>query len=308
MEYSKLSSRRDNHINIYTLRERFRKLGIHAIMVTIAILSLFPAALIISGSFSSNDAIINSGYRLWPQDFSMDAYTFLFKQPEQIRQSYLVSTATTLIGTCLGLLFSAMFAYAISRSTFRLRNILAFIVFFTLLFNGGMVPLYILVTKYLNLRDTIWALILPLLINPFFILILRTFFKDLPQDYIDAAMVDGAGEWRIFFQIAAPLAKPALATIGMFYLLVYWNDWFHALLFINKPELMPLQYTLHQILANVQFIQQNMQTISSADINLMLVETIRMAMAVIAAGPATIAFLFFQKYFVRGLTIGGLKG
>jgi putative aldouronate transport system permease protein len=219
-----------------------------------------------------------------------------------------VSGLVTAIGTVSGTLFTAMLAYAISRQDFIFRKLFSFLVFFTLLFSGGLVPLYILVTNYLKINNTIWSLILPLMINPFFVLVMRTFFKEIPQEYIDAAMLDGAGELGIFFRIVTPLAKPAFATIGMMYLLIFWNDWYSALLFITEPELYPLQFMLHQVLANVQFLQQNIHNVTSFDLANLMIETMRMAMAVIAAGPVTLVFLFFQKYYVRGLTVGGLKG
>ena len=288
-------------------RERLFRFYIHLSLLAVAFLYLIPIILIISGSFTTNTAIDEYGYRLIPRQITLEAYRFIFYQPEKIARSYLISSLVTLIGTVMGTLFTAMIAYTLTRKDFVLRRILSFMVVFTLLFNGGIVPLYILVTRYLKLNDTLWALILPLLINPFLILVLRTFINEIPQDYFDAAMLDGAGEIRIFLEIVIPLAKPAIVTTGMMYLLIFWNDWFLALLFISKSELFPLQYMLHQVLANVQFLQQNIHNVSSTDLANLMLETMRMAMAVVAVGPITLLLIFFQKYFVRGMTIGGIK-
>lgn len=288
--------------------EKRRKALIHLFMMGVVFLFLVPVVLIISGSFTTQEAIDNYGYRLIPRGFTTEAYSFLFKNPIKILRAYGVSTLVTGIGTILGTLFTSMLAYSLSRQEFKFRKPISFIVFFTLLFNGGMIPTYILVTNYLKINDTIWALILPIMVNPFFVLIMRTFFKEIPRDYIDAAMIDGAGELVIFAKVIVPLATPAIVTIGMLYFLVFWNDWYSALLFISDPQLYPLQYMLHQVLANAQFVQQNIHNISSSELANLMIETIRMAMAVVAAGPATLVFLFLQKYYVRGLTVGGLKG
>jgi len=297
-----------NKVKSYKKNTQRKKIFLHLIMLGIVLLFLVPVVLIISGSFSSQTSIDEIGYRLIPRDPTLEAYKFLFSRPEKIFHAYGVSILITGIGTFFGTLFTGMLAYSLSREDFIFRKLFSFIVFFTLLFNGGMIPLYILVTNYLKINNTIWALILPVMINPFFVLIMRTFFKEIPRDYIDAAMLDGAGELGIFFKIIVPLAKPAFATIGMLYLLLFWNDWYSALLFISDPKLYPLQFLLHQTLANVQFLQQNIHNVSSSDLATMMIETMRMAMAVIAAGPVTLAFLFLQKYYVRGLTVGGVKG
>ena len=210
----------------------------------------------------------------------------------------------TAVGTAGGLLISSLLAYALSRQDYKFRGPLSFFVFFTLLFNGGMVPFYIVVTRYLGLKDNILALILPYMVTAWYVLILRTSFAQLPKDLLDAGRIDGAGEWRIFFQIVVPLSKPVLATIGLFFILRYWNDWFLALLFIDSGALYPLQYLLYVLMTNITFLASNPQTTGIA----IPVQSARMAMAVLAFGPALFAFLLLQKYFVRGITIGGLKG
>jgi putative aldouronate transport system permease protein len=201
-------------------------------------------------------------------------------------------------------LIMALMAYPLSRKDFFLRKPLSFYVFFTLLFSGGVVPLYILVTHYLQLKDTLEALILPYLVMPWYVLLLRTYFAAVPRELIDAAKVDGSGEWRIFFQIVVPLSRPALATVALFSALVFWNDWYLALLFINSTNLVPLQYLLYQISTDITVLQTSSQAFGVQIPAL----SAQMAIAVLAVGPITLAFLFVQRYFVSGITLGGVKG
>jgi len=211
----------------------------------------------------------------------------------------------TLVGSSLGLLIMAMLAFALARRDFKFRKPLSFYVFFTMLFNGGLVPWYILITQYLHLKNTIFALILPYLVIPWFVLLLRTYFAGLPTELFEAAKIDGASEWRIFYKIAIPLSTPALATVGLFSMLQYWNDWWLALLFIDDKKLYPLQYLLYTIQSNIDAISQN------PEMNMGIIiptQGVRMAMAVLAIGPIVFAFLFVQRYFVRGITLGGIKG
>jgi len=260
--------------------------------------------LVISISLSDDKQLALQGYSLLPVGFSTFAYEYILQQPGQILQAYGITIFITAIGTVVGLLLCAMLGYAISRQDYLLRGPIAFYVFFTLLFSGGMVPFYILVTRYLGLKDNILVLILPYLVTAWYVLILRTSFAQLPMELLDAARIDGAGEWRIFFQLVLPLSKPVLATIGLFFILRFWNDWFLALLFINTAALYPLQYLLYVLMANINFLASNPQTTGIA----IPVQSARMAMAVLAFGPALFSFLLLQKYFVRGITIGGLKG
>lgn len=277
---------------------------VHLTLALLGIICLIPMLLVISVSLSDETRLAVEGYSLLPVDFTLSSYEYVLRQPQQILRAYGVTIVVTAIGTIVGLLLSSLLAYALSRKDYRLRNILSFYVFFTLLFTGGMVPFYILVTRYLGLKDNILALILPYLVTAWYVLILRTSFAQLPTDLLDAARIDGAGEWRIFFQIVLPLSKPVLATIGLFYILRFWNDWFLALLFIDTASLYPLQYLLYNLMANISFLASNPQTTGIP----IPVQSARMAMAVLAFGPALFAFLLLQKYFVRGITVGGLKG
>jgi putative aldouronate transport system permease protein len=288
----------------YNYRSALGKGFVHAILIIISLLALIPMILILSVSFSDEVELVKHGFKLWPVGFTTFAYEYILQKPQQILQSYGITIVITTTGTILGLLVSSLLAYAMSRKTFKYRKVLSAYVFFTLLFSGGMVPSYILMTRYLGLKDNILALILPYVVVAWYVLILRTGFAQVPEEIIDAARIDGAGEWRIFFQIALPLVKPTLAVIGLFYILKYWNDWFLALLYIDSSKLYPLQYLLYILMKNINTLASNPQTVNTA----IPTQSARMAMAVLAFGPALFSFLLVQKYFVRGITIGSLKG
>ena len=213
--------------------------SIHAFLIPVCVVAMIPLLLIVMASITDEKTLALNGYQLWPAKFSGYAYEFLWKQPEQLLYSYGVSIFVTVVGSALSLLIMSMLAYAISRRDFALRGIISFYVFFTMLFSGGLVPYYILMTRTLHLKNSLLALILPYLVMPFFVLLLRTYFASLPRDLIDAAKVDGASEWRIFFRIVVPLSTPALATVGLFSVLLYWNDLWQALLFIDSQRMYP---------------------------------------------------------------------
>jgi putative aldouronate transport system permease protein len=280
------------------------QLIIHACLLVISLLFLVPLVLMISASFSSEADLSRYGYSLVPRSFSTEAYQYILNDPSQLLTAYGVTITVTVVGTSLAVLIMALLAYPLSRKDFFFRKPLSFYVFFTLLFNGGVVPLYILVTHYLQLKDTLGALILPYLVMPWYVLLLRTYFAALPRELIDAAKTDGASEWRIFFQIVVPLSRPALATVALFSALVFWNDWYLALLFITDSRLVPLQYLLYQISTNITTLQTSSQAFGVQIPAL----SAQMAIAVLAVGPITFAFLLVQKYFVSGITLGGVKG
>ncbi len=265
---------------------------------------LVPLLMIVSASFTEEATLVNSGYELIPPKFSLEAYQWLGNDPSMLVNSYGVSIVVTAIGTVVGVIIMARLAYVLSQRNFKLRSVLTFIVFFTMLFNGGLVPYYINMSRVLGLKDSLWALILPYLVSPFFVLLLRTYFLTLPRDLFDAARLDGAGEWRIFFQIVVPLSTPALATVGLFTMLQYWNDMYQALLFIENQRLYPLQFTLYKLLVNTQMLNELTVQTGAPVPHL----SVTMAMAVIAIVPVFFAFLFVQKYFVRGITLGSIKG
>jgi len=285
-------------------RLRLGQFAIHACLLILSFLFLFPLILLVSASLSSETDISKYGFTLFPRNVTFDAYQYVLQEPSQILTAYAVTITVTALGTLAGVLVMALLAYPLSRPDFSWRRPLSFVVFFTLLFSGGLVPLYILVTHYLQIQDTLWALILPYLVMPWYVFLLRAYFAALPRELIDAAKTDGAGEWRIFFQIVVPLSRPALATVALFCALTYWNDWYLALLFINNPALVPLQYLLYQISTNIQTLQTSSQAFGVTVPAL----SAQMAIAVLAIGPITLAFLAVQKHFVSGITLGGVKG
>jgi len=255
-------------------------------------------------SFTSDTAIADFGYRLWPKQFSLEAYVYLLTRPLLLLRAYSVTIEVTVIGTVTGVLIMSMFAYTLTRGNFRPRRFLDFFIFFPMLFSGGTVPYYILVTRYLFLKNTIWVMILPLLVSPFYVLLLRTYFKGLPPMLLEAAKLDGAGETRIFFTIVCPLSMPAISTVALFSMLGYWNDMYQALLFIDNQNLFPLQYLLYKLLEDSQIIPQGSAYAGQPT----PYQSVRMAMAVMAILPILFSFGFVQKYFIRGITLGGIKG
>lgn len=290
------------------LSKNASQIGLHTVLIVITIIFLLPLLVVISASFSDEVALTKYGYGLWPAQFSTDAYRYLLLNPAQIVRAYGVTATVTAIGTVLGLFIMTLLAYAMSRQDFTWRRPLAFFVFFTMLFNGGLVPTYILITQYLKLRDTLAVLIVPYLVVPWFVFLLRTYFQTLPKEFIESAKIDGASEWQIYSRIVVPLSVPAIATVGLFLILMFWNDWWLSLLYINEPSLYPLQYLLYAILKNAEFLSSNQSASAMLGSVQTPLQTIRMAMAIVAMGPVALAFIFLQRYFIRGITLGGIKG
>lgn len=282
---------------------------INMIFILISIACVVPLLYILSASFTDELGLTKNGYSLFPAQFSIQAYQYIFKSPKQIINSYGVTIFVTVCGTAVSLLLTSMLAYVIARRDFKYHRILSFLVLFTLLFSGGMVPSYIMVSRYYHLKDTIFALILPYVIMPWHVFLMKGFFMDVPTSLIEAAKIDGASEPTIFFRIVTPISKPAFATVGLFCAFTYWNDWWLSLLYIDNPALNSLQFYLYRIMNNIQFLSSSMQSGNiSIDIANLPGETARMALCVLAAGPMLFVFPFFQKHFVRGLTVGAVKG
>lgn len=273
----------------------------------IALLCLLPFIMLISGSFTSEQAIRFEGYSIFLREFTTEAYEMIFKYPEKILKAYGVSIFITVIGTIAGLFFLTMTAYVISRKDFKYRNVISFYFYFTTLFNGGMVCTYIFYIQYLHLKDNLLALILPMMMNVFYLLIMRSFIAAIPVALIESAKIDGAGEFRIFIQIILPLLKSGLATIGLFIALGYWNDWYNAMLYLNSEEKYPLQYMLYNMLQKQEAMAQMASQVGRRVENLPT-SGLKLAMAVVATGPIVLLYPFVQKYFVKGITIGSVKG
>ncbi|OCT15133.1 sugar ABC transporter permease [Paenibacillus pectinilyticus] len=276
----------------------------------IAIASLVPMLLVLSVSLSDENAVVQHGYSLWPREFTTYAYEYLFKDYAKIFKGYGVSILVTIVGTMLSLLFTAMVAYPLSRKDFKWRNTFSFFIFFTMLFNGGLVPFYMTYSAA-GLKNTLLALILPLLIAPFNVIVMRVFFTNtIPPALIESSIIDGAGEFRIFRSIILPLSLPVLATIGLFQTFAYWNDWFLSLIFISNDNLVNLQYLMYKVMREVEYLNSGVvdaSRLGELQKNLPS-QTVRMAMAIVGIGPIIFVYPFLQKYFIKGLTVGSVKG
>ena len=286
------------------------KAGAHVLLAFSTLLCLLPMVLVLIVSLTSEQTLAVDGYSFFPRSWSFEAYTYAFTGGEAVLKAYLVTASVTLLGTALSLLITALFAYALSRKDFVHRRFFLGLAAFTMLFNGGLVPWYLVCTQFLGLRDSYWALIVPFLVNAYYLVIMKTFFQSgIPDSIVESARIDGAGEFRIFFQIVFPIATPAFATVGLFVALGYWNDWWLPLMFVENPDLVNLQFLLYKLQNNLNFLTSGM--VRSADaassLSRLPAESARMAMAVLAAGPVVFFFPFVQRYFVKGLTMGSVK-
>jgi putative aldouronate transport system permease protein len=289
-------------------KDELRMRVIFYILVGIfALICLFPFLLMITSSFMNEKEIITEGYKLFPKKISFSAFEFLFLNPAKLISAYRVTITIAVVGTALGLFLMSMAGYVLCRNDFKYRNQIAFFIYFTTLFSGGLIPSYILMVNGLGLKDSLWALILPGLMSPWSIFLMRNFMKSIPDSLYESAAIDGAGDFYIYWRIFMPLAKPSLATIGLFLTLGYWNEWYNAMLYIQTTDKYPLQYFLQRIVsqANVQLLVQQGLSINTADLPS---ESIKMATAVVAIGPIILVYPFVQKYFVSGLTVGAVKG
>lgn len=291
--------------------------GTNAVINTVfwiySALCVIPLLIVIAVSFSDEKAVTVSGYKLWPDKFSLGAYDFLFNDLKPIVNSYGVSIFVTVVGTIVALSIMTLYAYPISRRDFKHRSIFSFIVFFTILFNSGLVPFYLTYKQGLHLQNTLLVLMLPMFVQGFFVILIRTFFMNsIPPALVESAKIDGAGELRTFFQIVVPLSLPVLASVGLLCTLNYWNDWFLSLLFINQDNLMSIQFRMYKTLLDIAYLSSNSQAYSAimqANPNFQMPsETARMAMAVVGIGPIIFIYPFFQRYFIQGLTVGAVKG
>ena len=297
----KLETRGEKSFRIFAL----------VLLTVLTLLAILPFLLIIISSFTDEATLVSNGYSYFPAKWSLDSYRYMVQQAKVIFRSYGVSILVTTVGTAMSLLLTTSLAYPMSRSDFKYRNVLAFLVFFTMLFSGGIVPSYIMWTRIFHINDTIWALIIPnYLMNAFNVLLVRNYFKNnIPDAIIESAQIDGAGEGRILFRIMLPLAVPVSVTVGLFSGLAYWNDWINALYYIESPKLYGIQNLLIRMMNNIQFLSsgQNANLLGNSIIALPS-NGIRMALAVIGILPILIIFPFLQKYLIKGVVIGAVKG
>ncbi len=282
---------------------------LHMLMLLLSVCYILPLLLMISISLSSENSVINNGYRLIPTEWSMAAYKMAFQNPTQIINSYKVTAAQALLGTFLSLVVQTLMAYPLMRSEFRHKKFVTIYLMITMFFGGGMVPLYILNTQYLRLGNTFWIYILPYLMSAWNVILFKTFFKGLPNGLVEAAKLDGASEYQVYFRIILPLSTPIIAAQGFMILLGKWNDWNTSLLYIRNNNLYSLQYLLQRIINESDFIKNMQGTAMEGLVGKDTPsDTLRYATAVIAAGPMMIIFPFFQKYFAKGLVVGSVKG
>jgi len=295
----------------YTRVKPLTNVWISLLFIFLALICLMPALLVLVVSFSSEASIRIKGYSYLPNELSVAAYTYLARQTGYIGRAFLNSIGITIVGTVLGLITTSTMGFALSRPNYRLRTFFTWFIFIPMLFSGGLVASYMINAHILKLKDTYWALILPICCSSFYCIIMRTFFQTtVPDAVIESAKIDGARMIRIFVQIVLPISLPAIATIGLFLTFAYWNDWMMAKYYIsgNKHDLFPLQYVLISLEENISFLTRNAQNMTAGTASNVPSETVRMAMVVVSVVPIACSYPFFQKYFVSGLTIGAVKG
>ena len=282
---------------------------IKGVLLTIlSVLCVLPFVVIVSGSFTSNQEIIRNGFSLLPRDFTVEAYKTIFRTPEDILQAYKMNAYYTGIGTALGLIIITLTAYVISRKEFKYRNTVSFLIYFTTIFGGGMIPWYLMYANVLNLRGTTLAIWFPALITPFLVILMRTFIVGaVPDAVVESAKIDGANHWRIFWQIVLPVLGPGLATVGLFQALGYWNDWYRSSMFSTSSRTWSLQFYLYDLVNSTQAMRQMAQyaNVNTADLP---TQSVKLAMSVVATGPILILYPFVQRYFVSGIPVGAVKG
>lgn len=281
----------------------------HVIMILFSVACIIPFLLLVSASFSDEKSLVINGYSLWPSVFSTKAYEYLFLQSNKIMHAYGITVLITIIGTVAGILLTTMFAYPLSRPDLPHRRFFSFLLFFTMLFSGGLAPTYMFYTQYLHIKNTLFALIVPgLLMNAFNVIIVRTYYQgNIPIELIDAAKIDGATEFQIYRKVVVPISKPIMLTVGLLIGMAYWNDWFNGITYITDSNLYSIQNFLYRVMQQIQFLT-NSDNLGSFDMSSIPTTAARMAIAVIGVAPILIIFPFLSKYFAKGLTIGSVKG
>lgn len=304
----------NNRANI-KIKKKKKGIGQYILTALLGLYTLFcllPIILVFVVAFSDDKSIVSNGFSYFPEKYSLEGFKYVFKYGKQLAVSYGVTIFITIAGTLMGLMFMSLLAYAMSRKDFRLRRFLSIFVMVPMLFSGGQLASYIVYTSMYHLKDSIWLLILPLTISTMNIIILRTYIQtSIPDELMESARIDGASEYRTFFQIVLPLMKPALASVGFMLATAYWNDWQNALLYISSENKMPLQLLLVRIQRSIEFLLNNKNITGSA---LAVLQqgipeySCTMATVITVVGPIMVVYPFFQKYFIKGLTVGSVKG
>ena len=284
----------------------------HLILIAFCLLCIVPFIFVVIISFTSQESIRSIGYSFTPTSYSLEAYNYVLKLGDQLWRSYFNSFFITAFGTFLTMLMPILYSYALFRKDFKFRGFFTFWAFFTMLFGGGLAPTYVVCKTVLGLSDSYAAIIVPMLLNPFNIIVMRTFFQSsIPEELIDAASIDGSGEYNTLFRIIVPISKPGIATIGLLTALGYWNEWFIPMLYIRDAKYYPLQYLLMQMQNKVDFLVRNSTMIGAEATNIIATipsDSLRMSLVVLIVAPIAFAYPFFQRYIISGLTIGSVKG
>ncbi len=293
---------------MYTKSEKRFQIVINIIMTVLTVITAIPFLLLLSASLTANQSIIVDGYSLIPGEFSLEGYLYIWMQRAQIFRAYGVTILVTLIGVLIGLSMTMLYGYALSRPQFPGKKFFSFYLFFTMLFNGGLVPTYILYTRTLHVKNTIWGLILPgLLMGAFNVILVRSFIQStVPEALIEAAEIDGAGQFQTFFKIVLPISKPIVATVGLFIGVGYWNSWQNGLYYITDNTLYSIQQLLYAMMKNIEYLASN--AVGSMSNVGLPTSTLRMSIAMVGLLPILIIYPFIQKYFVKGIAIGAVKG
>lgn len=291
----------------HSLSDKMVNIISHAFVALFAIACLYPLLLVVSVSLSSESEVLTNGYSIFPQGFTFDTYKYIFENSgAKLLRSYAITIGVTIVGTLSSLLVTSMIAFAISIKTLKYRNVIAFICNFTVVFSAGLIPWYMVCVNVMGLKNSLLSLILPSMFSVWNMFLMRTYFANISPSLYEAATIDGAHYFKIFWKIALPLSKTALLTVGLMYALQYWNDWWNALMFIDKKELFPLQYYLYNILSNVNAISSGRIPAGATSVRLPA-ETVKMAVTIITIGPIIFLYPFIQKYFVKGIMTGAVK-
>lgn len=279
---------------------------VYAIAAIFCVYCLYPFAIILGSSFETESNFVTYGFPIIPKDFTTKAYQMVLGD-SQIFKAYGVTIFTTVVGTLISMFLTITMAYPLSLKKLRFRNVITFYVYFTMLFGGGLVPSYLLITRTLGLKDSIWVLIIPVAFGAWNMFLMRNFFNGIPPELAESAHVDGANDLQILWKIILPVSVPGIATISLFYALGYWNQWFNAMLYIDNPDLVPLQYLLMRMLRNVEAMREMART-TGVSMGEIPTNSLRMATTVVAIGPVVLLYPYAQKYFTSGLTVGAIKG
>lgn len=291
-----------------TKSDRILMIVVYCILAAFALACLYPLLLTLMTSITDEQTLIRNGYQMFPEKFSLAAYQVITdSMGSKVLGAYRVTLFVTIVGTALSLFVTASIAYVVSVRDFKQRNLINMLLYIPMVFSAGLLPWYIVCTKYYHLTNTMWALILPPCLNVFNVFLMRNFFASLPTAVFESARIDGAGHFRIFFLIAIPMAQVGIITVGMLYALGYWNDYYNALMFIRKAEMYPMQYYLYNILSNIQFAARQSQTRLTYNIAIPS-ETIKMAIIIVTILPILFLYPFIQRYIVKGVVVGAVKG